>query len=122
MSMQREASGKGYPKLIFTLLVVGAIGYVAIKTVPNYVHNYELQDFIRQSAIRATVNRTSVEAVQNDILSEARELDLPVTREDVKVSVTSSGVTIEIDYSVAVDLKVYTWVLHFTPSASNRAL
>lgn len=120
--MRRTASGKGYPKLIFTLLVIGGIGYVAVKTIPIYVHNYELQDFIRQMAIRATVDRTSTEAVQNDILAEARELDLPIAREDVKVSVTSSGVTIDLDYTVPVDLQVYTWVLHFTPSASNRAL
>ncbi|MBI1939884.1 MAG: hypothetical protein HYS33_00090 [Acidobacteria bacterium] len=49
-------------------------------------------------------------------------MDLPIAREDVKVSVTSSGVTIDLDYTVPVDLQVYTWVLHFTPSASNRAL
>jgi len=120
--MQHTASGRGYPKLIFTLLVLGAVGYVAIKTIPIYVHNYELQDFIRQLAIRATVDRTSAEAVQNNILAEAEDLDLPIARRDVKVSVNSNGVTIELDYTVPVDLTVYTWVLHFTPSATNRAL
>lgn len=122
MRMQHTASGRGYPKLIFTILVLGAIAYVAVKTIPIYVHNYELQDFIRQLAIRATVNRTSAETVQNDILAEADELDLPIRRRDVKVTVNSAGVTIELDYTVPVDLKVYTWVLHFTPTATNRAL
>jgi hypothetical protein len=120
--MQHTASGRGYPKLIFTLLVLGAVGYVAVKTVPIYVHNYELQDFIRQLAIRATVDRNPAEAIQNDVLSQAEELDLPIMRSDVKVTVNSYGVTIELDYTVPVDLKFYTWVLHFTPSATNRAL
>jgi hypothetical protein len=120
--MQYTASGRGYAKLIFTLLVLGAVGFVAVKTIPVYVHNYELQDFIRQLAIRATVNRTSVEAVQNDILAEAQELDLPIERRDVKVTINSYGVTIELDYRVPVDLKFYTWVLHFAPSATNRAI
>jgi hypothetical protein len=120
--MQHTASGRGYPKLIFTILVLAAIAYMAVKTVPVYVHNYELQDFIRQLAIRATVNRTSAEAVQNDILEEARELDLPISREDVKVSINSYGVSIDIDYTVPIDLRFYVWVMHFTPSATNRAL
>jgi len=122
MRMQHTASGRGYPKLIFTILVLGAVAYVAVKTVPIYVHSYELQDFIRQLAIRATANRTSAEAVQNDILAEADGLDLPIRRRDVKVTVNSAGVTIELDYTVPVDLTVYTWVLHFTPTATNRAL
>ncbi len=120
--MRHTASGKGYGKLIFTLLVLGAIGFVAAKTVPIYVHNYELQDFIRQLAIRATVDRTSAEAVQNNVLSQAEELELPIARRDVKVVVNSNGVSIELDYTVPVDLKFYTLVLHFTPSATNRAL
>jgi hypothetical protein len=120
--MQHTASGKGYLKLILTIFVLSAIAFAAVKSIPVYVHNYELQDFIRQLAIRATVDRTSVEKVQNDILEEARELDLPISREDVKVSVSSYGVSIDVDYSVPLDLKLYVWVLHFTPSATNRAL
>ncbi len=120
--MRHTDSGRGYPRAIFALLVVAAVAFVALKTIPVYVHNYELQDFIRQLAIRATVDRTSVEAVQNDILEEARELDLPIVRDDVKVVVSSYGVTINLDYTVPVDLNVYVLQLHFTPSASNRAL
>ena len=68
------------------------------------------------------MDRNSAEAIQNDVLAQAEELDLPIERRDVKVTVNSYGVTIELDYTVPVDLKFYTWVLHFTPSATNRAI
>jgi hypothetical protein len=31
-------------------------------------------------------------------------------------------VTVNIDYTVPVDFKVYTWQLHFTDSSENKSL
>lgn len=120
--MRRADSGRGYPSLIFAVAVLSAIAYVGIKTVPVFVHNYELQDHLRQVAIRATVERTSTEAVQNSIIDFARDLDLPVTRESVKITHSGTRIIIDLDYRVPIDLKVYTLELHFTPSAENRRL
>lgn len=119
--MRRSDSGAGTGKALFALLVVAAVAFVAIKTIPVYVHNYELQDFIRDLAIRATVEHSNADAIRDAVLAQARELDLPVTRDDVKVT-PGNRVTIDINYKVPVDLKVYTLVLHFTPSAENRAI
>jgi hypothetical protein len=44
-----------------------------------------------------------------------------VTAENVKVTITTK-VNIDLDYMVPVDLKVYTMMLHFTPSAEDRSL
>ena len=35
---------------------------------------------------------------------------------------TGSIVTIDVDYLVPIDLKFYTLMLHFTPSAENRQI
>ncbi len=51
----------------------------------------------------------------------AQDHGVPVTADDVTVTVTSR-ISISLDYSVPVDLKVYTLMLHFTPSAENRSL
>jgi hypothetical protein len=40
----------------------------------------------------------------------------------VKVEAGGGRVTVSLDYTVPVDLKVYTLNLHFTPSAENRQL
>lgn len=119
--MRRSDSGKGYANLIFALAILSVLAFVGIKTVPVVLHNYELQDYIRQLAIRATVERSPAEAIRNDVVAHAQDLELPVTRDNVKCT-AGSKVTIELDYTVAVDLKVYIWVLHFTPAAENRAL
>ena len=120
--MQHSDTGAGYGKAIFTLLILIALAFVAFKAVPVYVHNYELQDYIRELAVRATVEHSQPEAVRGSVLAKAQELELFLTRENVNVTQSGGKIMIELDYSVPVDLKVYTWVIHFAPSAENRAL
>lgn len=119
--MRHSDSGAGRGKLIGTLAVLLAVAYVAIKTIPVYVHNYELHDYIGQLAIQATVSRAPAEGIRNNVVAKAQDLNLPVSPENVKVQ-AGHNVTILVDYTVPIDLKVYTWVLHFKPSAENRAL
>ena len=116
---QPSDSGVGSLKTIFVLLVLGAIAYVAIKTIPVYVNSYEVQDYIRQLAIKASVERVRPEAIQDQVTAHAVEKDLPVTRDNVKVTMSGSKVRIEMDYTVLVDLRVYTLSLHFTPSSED---
>jgi len=112
-------SGVGSLKTIFVLLVLGAVAYVAYKTVPVYVNSYEVQDYIRQLAIKASVERVKAEAIQDQVTAHAVEKDLPVTRDDVKVTINGGKVRIDMDYTVPVDLKVYVLSLHFTPSSED---
>lgn len=119
--MRQTEKGAGRVKLIFALVVLAAVAYCAAKIVPVYVSNYELQDKIRQLAIQATVDRSSSQAVQDHVLQDAQELGLPVTPDNVTVQV-GNAVTISIDYTVPIDLKVYTLNLHFTPSAENNRI
>ena len=116
---QPSDSGVGRLKTIFVLLVLGAIAYVAIKTIPVYVNSYEVQDYIRQLAIKASVERVKPEAIQDQVTAHAVEKDLPVTRDNVKVTINGFKVRIDMDYTVLVDLRVYTLSLHFTPSSED---
>jgi hypothetical protein len=112
-------SGAGSLKTIFALLVLGAIAYVAFKTIPIYVSSYEVQDYIRQLAIKSSVERVKPEAIQDQVTAHAVEKDLPVARDDVKVTINGGKVRIDMDYTVLVDLKIYTLPLHFTPSSED---
>jgi len=116
---QPSDSGAGRLKTIFVLLVLGAIAYVAIKTIPVYVSSYEVHDYIRQLAIKASVERVKPEAIQDQVTAHAVEKDLPVTRDNVKVTINGGKVRIDMDYTVPVDLRVYTLSLHFTPSSED---
>ncbi|HLY62223.1 MAG TPA: hypothetical protein VKV95_15885 [Terriglobia bacterium] len=119
--MRRSEKGAGYVKLIFAIAFLALVGWVAVKVVPVYVDNYQLNDDIKQLAIQSTVDHSSVESVQNKVLGYAKDLDLPVDREDVKVQV-GTKVTIDVDYKVPIDLKFYAFDMHFTDSAANNSL
>ncbi len=119
--MRRADAGKGSGKAIFALCVVLALAFVAIKTLPVYVHNFQFQAYLRELAVQATVQHFTVEAIRKAVVFKAKDLDLPIAPENVKAT-AGNKVTIEIDYSVPIDLKVYNFNLHFTPSAENRAI
>jgi uncharacterized protein (UPF0333 family) len=120
--MSRSNSGRGRLRLLIDLAILAAIVFIAIQTVPVYVQNYQLTDHIRQLAIQATAEHATAESVRSNVLAYARELSIPIRRENVKVGTGNNKVTIRINYSVPVDLKAFTWVLHFAPTAENQAL
>jgi hypothetical protein len=120
--MSTLESGRGRLKGIVALAIVAAIIYTAVKTIPVYVQNYELADFIQNLAVQATVSRTAAEDIQRMVVDKAHSLGLPVNFDNVQVSSSMDGVNIMVDYRVPVSLQVYTLSLHFTPSAENRAL
>jgi hypothetical protein len=107
-------------KALLSLAFLGAVLFCAFKIVPVYVENYELQDYMNQLAVEATVHQPQEkpEALQNEIYAKAESLGLPVERQNIKVSVGQT-VVINVEYSVDIDLKIYTLPLHFTPSAKN---
>jgi hypothetical protein len=120
--MRQSDSGQGYAKAVFAFAVLFALIFVGIKAVPVYVNNYQLTDWLRDRVVRASVERTPVEVVQQEVVAYANSLRLPVEPRNVKVAFSGNVFRIDCDYTVPVDLAVYTWVLHFTPSAENTGM
>jgi hypothetical protein len=119
--MRRHEEGKGRLKALFALCVLAATIYLGFKIIPIYINNYDLSQHIEQVAVDAIVHRASADNVTKDVVSYASDLGLPVTADNVKVRVGST-VTIDLDYTVPIDLKFYTLMLHFTPSAEHRQI
>lgn len=113
-------SGKGGLKALLSLIFLAAVVFCAVRIIPLYFDNYELQNFLNDVAVQATVQSPpmTTSSIQNEILAKSALLGLPVERNDIKVSI-SRTVRIALDYSVYVDLEFYTLTLHFTPSAEN---
>ncbi len=119
---RRSERGEGKLKaIIYTAIILFAI-YSAVKIVPAYVSNYELQDKMQEQARFAIVNRYNEEQIREKIFKVVQELDVPVKREEIKIVSNSGVVKIAMDYAVPVDLLVYRFDLHFTPSSENKAL
>ncbi len=121
--MEHEDAGAGRIKAILALLFIAVVIYCGIKIIPPYVENYQLQDYVRNLAVDATVAYppATSQGVTQKILNKANELGLPITADEVQV-VVGHTVTISVDYRVPVDLKFFTFSLHFTPSARNTNL
>lgn len=121
--MRRSEEGSGRFKVLLSLAFIAAIIFVAIKTLPAYVNNFQLQDHIRELSTQLAVRTrpATPDEVRAEVVAFAQDHGVPLTADNVKVTI-SSHVMISLDYTVPVDLMVYTLRLHFTPSAENQSL
>jgi hypothetical protein len=118
----RSQRGEGKLKaLIYTAILVSAI-FATVKILPAYISNYQLSDKMQELARFGVVNRYKEEQVRDEVFKTVKDLDIPVKREDIKVSVDSSAVKISLDYTVPVDLIVYKMDLHFRPSSEGKSI
>ena len=120
--MRRSESGKITFKAILALAFLAAVIYASFKVIPIYVNNYELNDYVENQTPFWLTQRASAEAIQKNILSKASDLGLPLVAENVKVDANQNRVSVNVDYHVPVDLKVFTLPLHFTFSKGNSAI
>ena len=109
-------------KAVLSLAFLAALIYFGVKTIPVYVNDYELDDYIQNQAPFWQTQHTSADEVRKNVLAKAQDLGLPLAAEDVTVQVNPYKVTVTLDYHVPVDLKVYTLQLHFTHSSENRSI
>ncbi|HJX96141.1 MAG TPA: hypothetical protein VJ324_11020 [Candidatus Acidoferrum sp.] len=119
---RRAERGAVTLKTVVLVTVAVLAIYLAIKLVPPYVSEYQLQDKIQELARFGIVNHYTDEQIRDNVFKVAQDLDLPAKREDIKVSVTQSIVKISMEYTVPVDLLFYSTELHFSPSSENKSI
>ena len=118
----RRERGEGKFKLIVFLAIFVSFIVVAFKTVPAYVAEYQLADKMQEVARFSVVTRQNEEQVRDAIFKVIQDLDIPATKDDIKVTSTNNLVTISVDYRVPVDLLVYQTELHFSPNSENKSV
>jgi hypothetical protein len=116
----QRGAGKLKAIIVTAILVFGI--YTAFKLVPPYSAEYQLADKMQEIARFGIVQHQTEEQIRDTVFKTIQDLEIPATRDDIKVTATGSKVTIEVDYKVPVDLMVYKVELHFTPSSENRSL
>lgn len=118
---QREKGGARLKALFATVILIAMI-YAAVKIVPVYVVNYQLQDSLQEVATFATVNRRTPDAIKTDVEQKLTDLGIQADPNTIQVSDLSGNVTISLEYTVPVDLTVYQLQLHFHPHAYNASI
>ncbi|HKF50960.1 MAG TPA: DUF4845 domain-containing protein [Candidatus Acidoferrales bacterium] len=114
--------GNAKLKMLLVVLIAFALVYSAIKIVPIYVTNYQLQDSMQEEATFASVNRKSADDIKAEVQKRVRGLGLAVDPSTIQVSSEAGNVSISLEYTVPVDLTVYQLQLHFHPQADNASL
>lgn len=116
-----EEERKTFLKPVFFLVLWGGFLFAGAKAFPVYSGSSRLSDYIRDLAVHASVQKTPASDAQAQILHYARSLGLHLTDREVHVMRSEHTIQINLDYTVPVRLGVFTWNLHFTPSAESRA-
>ena len=114
--------GAGHLKAIVWTAILVAFIYVVAMTIPVLINNYQFQDSLEQIARFYSIGHRSNEDIKKAVLEEAQKEDLPIEADNIKVAGSSGNVHINVDYSVAIDLKVFQWTVNFHPAASNSAI
>ena len=119
-SNQNGERGGSKLSLILTLIIVVALGFTAVKIVPVYVEAYQFQDSIEAESRFALTGypKKSADDIRDDVYKKAEDLGIPAKREDIVVNVSNGSVEIGTDYSVPIDLMVYS--IHVTISPPRR--
>ncbi len=116
--------GAGKLKSLLILLVMGAAIYAAVKIVPAYMNNYQLQDTMTSEARFATSTypKKTPDDIRDDLFRKMQELGVPAKREDIQVNMQDQFVGISLDYAVPVDLSIYQFTLQFHPHADSHSI
>ena len=111
-------------KLFFGLFIIVAALYLCVELVPPYYANYEFKDAIQTEALFSANNAKSEDDIRETIFKKAQALEIPITRESIKVEkqgINGSGfVSIAVPYTVHVDIPGYPFDLHFDASVTNK--
>jgi len=116
----------GSLKMVSGIVVMVASVYLIAVLAPPFFSNYQFEDAIRTEAQMDTYNTKTEEQIRDAIFKKAQDLDVPVSREQIKVQrsgVTGSGsITIEAPYIVHISLPGYAVDLNFDPSTRNKGV
>jgi len=104
--------GEGRIGLMITLIIVAVSIFLGVKVIPVRIAAYEFRDVLREEARYGAV-RNSDDLVTKRILEKAAELEIPLKKQDLKVSRTPGQMVITASYEQPIDLKVTTYVYKF---------
>lgn len=119
-TIRRRARGGGNTKAIIWIAILILLVYLAIKVIPAFVNNYELRDHMEQTARFAAVSNQTEADIRTAIWKKIEELEIPVSREALRVSRQTRRVQISLQYTVDVPILGYTMKLNFNPQVDNR--
>jgi hypothetical protein len=106
---------------VLGLALLAVIVLLCARTATVYRSSYRLSDYIQNIAIRASADETPADRLQAQIVDYAAHLGLSLTPAEIRIATHPGAVSIKLDYTVPVNLRLFTWNLRFTPWVESRA-
>ena len=119
---KRSQRGEGKLKAIIVtgILILGI--FAGVKVIPPYAAYYQLNDKVQEIARFGVVEHSTEDQLKEKVFKTIEDLEIPATKDNIKISAGTSRVTILVDYKVPVDILFYHVDLHFTPSSENKSI
>jgi len=91
-----------------------AFVYVAAQFIAVYYQSFQFSDFVYQEVKFASSKRKPTEKIRASIADEALSSGIPVKPRDIHITKRGPTFSVEINYSLTVDLRVhqYVWPFH----------
>jgi flagellar basal body-associated protein FliL len=119
MMTLRSEKGKGALQTIIVLIVLFIVIYMMVKFFPTFSKSYKFTEEVKKQARAARGTPGYDEVIKKNLIDTARDLGLNITRDNIKVDLNASYVSIEVDYYIDVETPVYTFKRHFTTKQEN---
>jgi hypothetical protein len=105
---------------IFLLLMLVAILFAGAQYVPPYFDAYQFNDFVHQEVRYAGTARKTADTLRAEILQKAKEMELPLTKDNIRIERRGPSFTLDWEYHWPIDLKVYHHELTFHNSETGE--
>jgi hypothetical protein len=115
MRRRRAPRGAGNLGCILWLIVVVAVAHVLWVVVPVKIRTSEFYDVMQEQASFGSIK--SEAAISYEILRRAQQLNIPVTKENLKIIRSREAVTVEAHYQLPLEFfgGLYKYVWKFDP-------
>ncbi len=119
--MQRVRSERGFISFsaIIALLVTAVVIFLALKLLPPYISDYQLQDAVVNIARRGAYSNATERDIRDEVIDRAGDFGIELDDRQVAVRKRGNSVDIAVEYAVQVDLVERKVELRFEPSAGN---
>jgi hypothetical protein len=115
MTRSRSVRGGANLGCIVWLVILGFVGYVLWKVVPVKIASSEFFDVMQEQAAFGSIKDPKF--IEFEILRRAGELQIPVTKDNLKITKARESITVEAHYEITIDFfnGAYKYVWKFDP-------
>jgi len=117
-----EPARGGSVRLVLGVAAFSLLVFIVVRSLPFLVADFHLGMQLDDIVTHDSEARAPIDVIRSDVVRCAENLGLPVTPDNVNVSGGGGYVSVKVDYTVEVDLKVYTWVLYFSDTSTLHPL